>query len=183
MLSLPGKLPSYCLNQNAIHPSFQRVNLTMKTFLITLTIKCSFFFFQLPVAAAAKSLHSCPTLWDLIDGSPPGSSVLGFSSQEYWSGLPFPSPMHESEKWKSSHSSCLTLRDPMDCSLPGSSCMGFSRQEYWSGVPLPSPSNFLPLLNLFYLLNFFQVGLFVMCHTLPCQLKTLFYLPSDFWKH
>ena len=29
---------------------------------------------------------------------------LGFSSQEHWSGLPFPSPMHESEKWKWSHS-------------------------------------------------------------------------------
>ena len=29
---------------------------------------------------------------------------LGFSRQEYWSGLPFPSPMHESEKWKWSHS-------------------------------------------------------------------------------
>ena len=28
---------------------------------------------------------------------------LGFSRQEHWSGLPFPSPMHESEKWKSSH--------------------------------------------------------------------------------
>ena len=27
---------------------------------------------------------------------------LGFSRQEHWSGLPFPSPMHESEKW--SHS-------------------------------------------------------------------------------
>ena len=29
---------------------------------------------------------------------------LGFSSQEHWSGLPFPSPMHESEKWKGSRS-------------------------------------------------------------------------------
>ena len=29
---------------------------------------------------------------------------MGFSRQEYWSGLPFPSPMHESEKWKWSHS-------------------------------------------------------------------------------
>ena len=28
-------------------------------------------------AAAAKSLQSCPTLCDLIDGSPPGSSVPG----------------------------------------------------------------------------------------------------------
>ena len=27
---------------------------------------------------------------------------LGFSRQEHWSGLPFPSPMHESEKWKGS---------------------------------------------------------------------------------
>ena len=41
---------------------------------------------------------------------------LGFSRQEHWSGLPFPSPMHESEKWKSSRS---TLSDPMDYSPPG----------------------------------------------------------------
>ena len=29
---------------------------------------------------------------------------LGFSRQEHWSGLPFPSPKHESEKWKGSRS-------------------------------------------------------------------------------
>ena len=49
-------------------------------------------------AAAAKSLQSCPTLCDPIDGSPPGSPIPGFSRQEHWSGLPLPSPMHESEK-------------------------------------------------------------------------------------
>ena len=49
-------------------------------------------------AAAAKSLQSCPTLCDPMDGSPPESSVLGFTRQEHWSGLPFPSPMHEREK-------------------------------------------------------------------------------------
>ena len=49
-------------------------------------------------AAAAKSLQSCPTLCDPTDGSPPGSPSLGFSKQEHWSGLPFPSPVHESEK-------------------------------------------------------------------------------------
>ena len=49
-------------------------------------------------AAAVKSLQSYPTLCDPIDGSPPGSPSLGFSRQEHWSGLPFPSPMHESEK-------------------------------------------------------------------------------------
>ena len=49
-------------------------------------------------AAAAKSLQSCPTLCDPIDGGPPGSPFLGFSRQEHWSGLAFPSPMRESEK-------------------------------------------------------------------------------------
>ena len=49
-------------------------------------------------AAAVKSLQSCPTLCDPTDGSPPGSPIPGFSRQEHWSGLPFPSPMHESEK-------------------------------------------------------------------------------------
>ena len=43
-------------------------------------------------AAAAKSLQSCPTLCDPIDSRPPGSPSLGFSRQEHWSGLPFPSP-------------------------------------------------------------------------------------------
>ena len=47
---------------------------------------------------------------------------LGFSRQEYWSGLPFPSPMHESESEVAQ--SCLTPSDPMDCSLPGSSIRG-----------------------------------------------------------
>ena len=53
---------------------------------------------KVPVAAAAKSLQSCPILCDPIDGSPAGSPVPGISRQEHWSGLPFPSPMHESEK-------------------------------------------------------------------------------------
>ena len=51
-------------------------------------------------AAAANSLQSCPTLCDPIDGSPLGSLSPGFSRQEHWSGLPFPSPMHDSEKGK-----------------------------------------------------------------------------------
>ena len=46
-------------------------------------------------AASAKSLQLCPTLCDPIDQAPPS---LGFSRQEHWSGLPLPSPMHESEK-------------------------------------------------------------------------------------
>ena len=49
-------------------------------------------------AAAAKSLQSCPTLCDPIDGSPPGSSVPGIPRPEHWSGLPCTSPVHESEE-------------------------------------------------------------------------------------
>ena len=73
--------------------------------LLLLDLEQYFVFLFAPVAAAAaKLLQSCLTLCDPIDGSPPGSPSLGFSRQEHWSELPFPSPMHESEKWKGSHS-------------------------------------------------------------------------------
>ena len=49
---------------------------------------------------------------------------LGLSRQEHWSGLPFPSPMHESESEREVAQSCLTLHDPMDCNPPGSSVHG-----------------------------------------------------------
>ena len=49
-------------------------------------------------AAAAAAAKVASTLCDSIEGSPPGSPSLGFSRQEHWSGLPLPSPMHESEK-------------------------------------------------------------------------------------
>ena len=45
--------------------------------------------------AAVTSLQSCLTLCDPIDGSPPGFPSLGFSRQEHWSGLPFPSPVNQ----------------------------------------------------------------------------------------
>ena len=43
----------------------------------------------------------CATPWTAPHQAPPS---LGFSRQEHWSGLPFPSPMHESEQWKWSRS-------------------------------------------------------------------------------
>ena len=54
----------------------------------------------LKTTAAAKSLQSCPTLCDPIDGSLPGFPVPGILQARTLDGLPFPSPMHESEKWK-----------------------------------------------------------------------------------
>ena len=61
---------------------------------------------------------------------------LGFSRQEHWSGLPFPSPMHESEKWKWSRSVCPIPSDPMDCSPPGSSVHGIfqARVLEWGAI-------------------------------------------------
>ena len=53
---------------------------------------------QIQYAAAAKSLQCvqlCATPQTAAHQVP---LSLGFSRQEYWSGLPFPSPMHESEK-------------------------------------------------------------------------------------
>ena len=49
---------------------------------------------------------------------------LGFSRQEHWSRLPFPSPMHESEKRKWSRSVVSDSSNPMDCSPPDSSVHG-----------------------------------------------------------
>ena len=52
-------------------------------------------------AATATFLQLCPTLFDPIDGTILGLPLsLGFSRQEHWSWLPFPSPMHGSEKSK-----------------------------------------------------------------------------------
>ena len=65
---------------------------------------------------------------------------LGFSGQEHWSELPFPSPMHKSEKWKWSRSVMSNLRDPMDCSRPGSSDHGIFQARVLEWVPLPSPT-------------------------------------------
>ena len=44
------------------------------------------------MVAGGLVAKSCPTLCDLMDYSPPAPLSMGFSRQEYWSGLPFPSP-------------------------------------------------------------------------------------------
>ena len=61
---------------------------------------------------------------------------LGLSRQEYWSGLPFPSPRHESESDSVVAQLCLTLSDPMDRSLPGSSIHGIfqARVLEWGAI-------------------------------------------------
>ena len=92
-------------------------------------------------AAAAKSLQSCPTLCDPIDGSPPRSPVLGILQAKTleWVAISFSNAW----KWKVKVKllSCVwLLATPWTAVHQASLSMGFSRQEYWSGVLLPSPN-------------------------------------------
>ena len=92
-------------------------------------------------AAAAKSLQSCPTLWDPIDGSPPGSPIPGILQARIleWVAISF----FNAWMWKvkvKSLSRVQLLVTPWTAAHQAPPSMGFSRQEDWSGVPLPSPN-------------------------------------------
>ena len=95
------------------------------------------------LAAAAKSLQSCPTLCNPIDSSPPGSPVPGILHARTleWVAISFSNAW----KWKvkvKSLSHVRLLATPWTAAHQAPPPMGFSRQEYWSGVPLPSPKQF-----------------------------------------
>ena len=70
-------------------------------------------------AAAAKSLQSCPTLCNPIDGSPPGSPVPGILQARTleWVAISLSSACIHAKSLQS----CLTLCNRMDSSPPGSS--------------------------------------------------------------
>ena len=72
---------------------------------------------------------------------------MEFSRQEYWGGLPFPSPVHESEKWKWSCSVVSDSSQPHGLQPTRLPSMRSSRQEYWSGLPFTSPGD-LPYLGI-----------------------------------
>ena len=90
--------------------------------------------------AAAKSLQSCPTVCDPVDGSPPGSPIPGILQARTleWVAISFSNAW----KWKVKVKSLCRvqlLATPWTAAYQAPPSMGFSRQEYWSGVPLPSP--------------------------------------------
>ena len=89
--------------------------------------------------AAAKSLQSCPTLCDPMDGSPLGSPVPGILQARTleWVAISFSNAW----KWKVKVKSLSRVRvfaTPWTAAYQAPPSMGFSRQESWSGVPLPS---------------------------------------------
>ena len=90
-------------------------------------------------AAGAKSLQSCPTLCNPIEGSPPGSPIPGILQARTleWVAISF----SNAGKWKVKVkllSRVRLLATPWTAAYQPPPSMGFSRQEYWSGVPLPS---------------------------------------------
>ena len=96
------------------------------------------------MAAAAKLLQSCPTLYDPIDSSPPASPIHGILQARTleWVAISF----SNAGKWKvkvKSLSPVRLLATPWTAAYQAPPSMGFSRQEYWSGVPLPSPTVWL----------------------------------------
>ena len=95
------------------------------------------------LCAAAKSLQSCPTLCDPIDGSPPDSPVPGILQARIleWVAISFSNAW----KWKvkaKSLSRVRLLATPWTAAHQAPPSVGFSRQEYWSGVPLFSDNEF-----------------------------------------
>ena len=93
------------------------------------------------LVAAAKSLQSCPTLCDPIDGSPPGSPVPGILQAKTleWVAISFSNAW----KWKvkvKSLSRVQPLATPWTAAYQASPSMGSSRQEHQSGLPVPSPN-------------------------------------------
>ena len=92
-------------------------------------------------AAAAKSLQSCPTLCDPMDGSPPGFPRPWDSpGKNTGVGCHF---LLQCMKVKSENEvaqSCPTLAIPRTAAHKAPPSMGFSRQEYWSGVGPPLPT-------------------------------------------
>ena len=91
--------------------------------------------------AAAKSLQPCPTLCDLIDGSPPGSPVPGILQTRTLELVAI--SFSKAWKWKVKVKWLSRVRrsvTPWTAAFQAPPSMGFSRQEYWSGVPLPSPT-------------------------------------------
>ena len=91
----------------------------------------------IPATTAAKSLQSCPTLCDPIDGSPPGSPVPGILQARTleWVAIAF----SNAGKWKvkvKSLSLVWLLATPMDCGPPGSSIRGIfqARLLEWGAI-------------------------------------------------
>ena len=94
-------------------------------------------------AAAAKSLQSCLTPCDPIDGSPPGSpNPWDSPGKNTGVGCHFLLQCMKVKSESEVTQLCPTLSDTMDCSLPGSSIHGIfqARVLEWGAIAFSSES-------------------------------------------
>ena len=120
-------------------------------------------------AAAAKSLQSCLTLCNPIDGSPPGSPIPGILQARTleWAAISFSNAC----KWKVKVkllSRVWPFRTPWTAAYQAPLSMGFARQEHWSGLPLSSLKD-EAMLGLFFYLNFSLCGLYPLTSLKSCS--------------
>ena len=96
------------------------------------------------LAAAAKSLQSCPTLCDRRDGSPPGSPVPGILQARTleWVAISFSNQCMKVKSESEVAQSCPTLSDPMNCSPPGSSVHGIFQARVLEWVAIAFSGRF-----------------------------------------
>ena len=103
----------------------------------TRSLNLNWDFISISTITAAKSLQSCPTLYDPTDGSPPSSPLPGDSpGKNTGMGCHF---LRQCMKMKSESEvaqSCPTLSYPTDCSLPGSAVYGIfqARVLEWGAI-------------------------------------------------
>ena len=110
--------------------------------------------YKLAAATAAKSLQSCPTLCDPIDGSPSGSTIPGILQARIleWVAISFSNAW----KWKvkvKSLSGVQPPATPWTAAYQAPPSMGFSRQEYccsWFTLNFASCAFSLLLLYVFF---------------------------------
>ena len=126
-------------------------------------VGCHFLLQCMKVKSESEVAQSFPTPSDRMDCSLPAPPSMGFSRQEYWSGVPSPSPSYGllranysifGKKHISSNShnspvrlalkvkvlaaqSCLTLCNPMDYSPPSSSVYGIFQTRILGRVAIP----------------------------------------------
>ena len=126
--------------------------------ILCVILLCCHYSFACKFEQYTKSLQSCLTLCDPIDGSPPGLPVPGILQARTleWVAISFSNAW----KWKVKVKSLSHVRPsltPWTAAFQAPPSMGFSRQEYWSGVPLPSPFEHYAIPKIRYHAFFFFV--------------------------
>ena len=159
--SFPFFCQSSCeLKNNLFWRQWQKEKQSFNFLKVMLLMKSWTLQFSIWDSLSAKSLQSCSTLCDPIDGSPPGSPVPGILQARTleWVAISFSNAWMWKVKVKSL-SRVWLFTTPGTAAYQALPSVGFSRQEYWSGMPLPSPG------ILYKTSKFYPVKIFVLFYT------------------